>query len=98
MRMIRLLCTYHLKGRLLSWVRSCSLSAFLQLYYFAQPSKVHLKNIWPVILVIGTIGLDFFYLNDFFNMLLAIQELTSSTNIKKDYSEYRCANESMISN
>ena len=39
-------CTYHLKGLLVAWVRSCSLRAFLQLNNLGQFSILHLKNIW----------------------------------------------------
>jgi hypothetical protein len=65
-----ILFTYHLKGRLLAWVRSCSLRAFLQLNSLAQLSILHLKN-----MVVDKIRLTFEYYLDSLSTLLGVKSL-----------------------
>ena len=65
-----ILFTYHLKGRLLAWVRSCSLRAFLQLNSLVQLSILHLKNMFT-----DLYSLTFVYYLDSLSTLVGVKSL-----------------------
>ena len=74
--------TYHLKGLLLSWVLSCSLSAFLQLNSLPQSPLGHLKNIFnlSIINLIKVASIKIYQTNSMFALWVSWNQEVESMN------------------